>query len=73
MTFIGPELKLRNPISVSRDTEDAFGFCPTESEDSVGEEGQDDRNLLLGICPLLQPVNNIQSLSKYGWVESGVL
>lgn len=53
MAFVDPEFKFRNPIPVSRDTKDAFGFCPTESENTVSEEGQDDRDFLLGVFPLL--------------------
>jgi hypothetical protein len=42
------EIPFGNPIPISTDREDAFEFGPTESEDTIGEEGRDDGNLLGG-------------------------
>jgi hypothetical protein len=53
IAFVDPEFKLGDPVPISRDAKDAFGFGSTESEDTVGQEGQDNGNLLLRVRPLL--------------------
>jgi len=52
VTLVDLEFKLGNSVSVSGDTEDAFASGPTESEDTVCEEWEDDGDLQ-GVCPLL--------------------
>lgn len=73
LSSIDPILEHRDSISVSRNSEDSFRRSSSESEDSVGEEGKDDGDSIVGVEFGLDLKGLGESGTEDGGIEGGSL
>ena len=71
--FVDTEFEVGDCVTVSGDSEDTFGFGPTQGEDTVREEWEDDGDFELGIGAFLESENDVEGFAKDGRVEGCVL
>lgn len=53
VSLIDTKLKLRDGVSITWDSKYTLGFGTSQSQDSIGEEGKDDRNFLVRVISFL--------------------
>ena len=64
VTPFNTNLELADTVAVTRYTEDTLGFEPAERENSIGEKGQDYRDLEMWVRALLETDDSIQGFTK---------
>ena len=62
--FVDTEFEVGDCITVSGDSEDTFGFGPTQGEDTVCEEREDDGDFELGIGAFLESEDDVEGFAK---------
>jgi len=72
-TAVDAELEGSDGVTVTGDTEDAFCAGAAEGEDGVGEEGEDDGDLLVWVCARLETHDGVERFAECRGIERGVL
>lgn len=73
VTAIYAQFELADRVGVTRDSEYAFSFRTAKGEDTIGQEGKDNGNFLVGIVTLLETDNCIEGFTKRGRIEGSIL
>ena len=71
--LVDAHFEFGDSVAVTRDSPDAFGSETTKGNDTVSEEGEDDRNFGVGVGALLEAVDHLEGSAKCGGVEGGIL
>lgn len=73
VAFVNAQLELGDQVAVAWYSKYAFSLGTAEREDTVCEEGEDDRDLLLRVISFLKSEDGVETFAEDRGVERSVL
>lgn len=73
VAFVNAQLELGDQVAVAWYSKYAFSLGTAECEDTVCEEGEDDRDLLMRVISFLKSEDGVKTFAEDRGVERSVL